>query len=442
MRRSRSIAFLLYVLYAVLTPAGAQDKRLTMSGIVTDSRSHRPVEGATVTVVGNKANPDTTDSDGNFILTFSASTREGEVVLIRVEKIGYRVYEVKKPVSPSMPLHLLIDRIAEPRRSQVPPSHEPIADSSRPRESEKGTGPESSLAKEAISLSDDVLEFLARRREDSPPLDGPHSNPQTPSDSNTREEIAFKYRNDTVKRFKDEYAPHCLHIVDQFELLRIDVSILRTTCENPDETGIKTVPSLLREAAKLILSPSQPSRNAPSEQPKPTAAIKPLRDPLEIVAFRSDYGISIANNGPIRVYVINLFLHSKYESKSFALGLDIGPGKVAQQLIHEEGILHVRSSRKLGATWDEHVQMARERYNSCGMQFGYFAPTDVSFRQIKQLYVNQNLVLGYDDISGIFFFRFEGGNKTQEQTVPIEQTIWVNNDTCPRDAIITPHPEP
>jgi hypothetical protein len=112
MTRSQRTALLLFLLFLVLTPLSAQDKKLTMSGIVTDSRSHQPVEGATVSVVGSKANPEVTDRNGDFILTFSASSREGEVVRVRVEKAGYQVYEVNTAISPTIPLQFSIGRIA------------------------------------------------------------------------------------------------------------------------------------------------------------------------------------------------------------------------------------------------------------------------------------------------------------------------------------------
>jgi hypothetical protein len=51
---------------AVSLSGYAQQRRLSMSGVVTDWRSHKPIEGAQVTVVGNGANPTTTDGDGGF----------------------------------------------------------------------------------------------------------------------------------------------------------------------------------------------------------------------------------------------------------------------------------------------------------------------------------------------------------------------------------------
>lgn len=109
------VSLLAIVLLSPLTYA--QDKRLTMSGIVMDSQSHLPVGGATVSVVGNRANPESTDSDGTFILVFSTDTHEGEVVRIRVQKTGYKVYEANRTASPTIPLQLPIELVQPHSRS-------------------------------------------------------------------------------------------------------------------------------------------------------------------------------------------------------------------------------------------------------------------------------------------------------------------------------------
>jgi hypothetical protein len=85
---------LLSVLLALGLSGAAQVNSLTMSGIVTDNQSRRPIEGAKVVVVGNKAKSDTTtDSEGSFVLNLAQGVREGNLVRIRVEKSGYRPYE-------------------------------------------------------------------------------------------------------------------------------------------------------------------------------------------------------------------------------------------------------------------------------------------------------------------------------------------------------------
>ena len=122
----------------VLIPLSkAQDKAITMSGVVTDSKSHLPVDGATVTVVGNKANPEITERDGVFILHFSAGVREGDAVRIRVEKTGYQVYQATKSVSSTIPLLVPLEIIGPPSKDR----------SSSPAKSSPGGSPIENLAR-------------------------------------------------------------------------------------------------------------------------------------------------------------------------------------------------------------------------------------------------------------------------------------------------------
>lgn len=203
--------------------------------------------------------------------------------------------------------------------------------------------------------------------------------------------------------------------------------------ENPSN---KTAPSATEEPPL----PSAASSSTLAEKPsaiitKPhKAAPQPIKAPLEIVAFRSDYGISIANNGPLSVHILSLFI--KFESpdgtKSMALGLNVAPGKISEQKIPEEGLPHLRTIRKLADTWEDHVKKARELYAACGMQWTFFSPSDVSLQQIKDNYTGQNQSLGYKDISGILYYRVQGLDKTEEQIVPVVESITVNNDTCPK----------
>lgn len=111
MRGSFTTLFLA-VVFAFFPFSHSQDGRPTMSGFVFDNKSHLPVHDATVTVVGNKANPESTDIEGKFILHFSGGTREGDVVRIRVEKTGYKVYDNNKPVSTTMPLQIPLEPVA------------------------------------------------------------------------------------------------------------------------------------------------------------------------------------------------------------------------------------------------------------------------------------------------------------------------------------------
>jgi len=121
MRRGPSAAFLALTLAFSLSSDG-QTKKLTMSGVVSDKQSHTPIEGATVTVVGNKANQESTDAEGSFILSFADGVREGEAVRIHVEKSGYRPYDKLVAVSSTIPLQvsLLASKAAPPLVSLRP----------------------------------------------------------------------------------------------------------------------------------------------------------------------------------------------------------------------------------------------------------------------------------------------------------------------------------
>jgi hypothetical protein len=218
---------------------------------------------------------------------------------------------------------------------------------------------------------------------------------------------AIRKDPDYYLRYDDQTSPQYFH---QIDAMWLDNFIqLRPKADN------------IRDAVRQFLGVGSPSR-----------AVQPITEPLEIVAFRSDYGVSIANNGPHSVHVMSLLVKGYVETKSFALRLDIAPGKVSEQRIQEEGLHHVRSLMKLADTWEEHIKKARELYSGCGMQWTFFSPSDVSLQQIKDLYTKQNLALGYSDISGILYYRVAASNKTEEQVVPIVETITVNDDTCPK----------
>lgn len=168
-------------------------------------------------------------------------------------------------------------------------------------------------------------------------------------------------------------------------------------------------------------------------RPKPEAApgvASETNNPLEILAFRSDYGISIANNGPLPLYVTSLVIKGPDETKSFGLGLDIGPGKVSEAKIQNDiAFKNFKTLRKIADTWEGQVRKARGIYDKCGMSFEYFSPSDPSFKQVKDFYEGNGQSLGYGDISGMLYYHIRGQDK--EEVVPIVVTIVVNKDTCP-----------
>jgi hypothetical protein len=99
-----------------------QSTKLKLSGIVTDLRSRGPIEGARVTLVGNQANPEVTDSGGFFILSFPESVPQGNSVRIRIEKTGYKSYDKWVAVSTAIPLQVSLEAAA-PRKTLPTASH-------------------------------------------------------------------------------------------------------------------------------------------------------------------------------------------------------------------------------------------------------------------------------------------------------------------------------
>src|SRR5258708_38063165 len=104
MRWGFSTALVLILAFSV--SSHGQSGKLTMSGVVTSKQSHTPIQGATVTVVGNKANQELTDAEGSFILRFPEGVREGEAIRIHVEKSGYQPYDKLVAITSSVPLQV------------------------------------------------------------------------------------------------------------------------------------------------------------------------------------------------------------------------------------------------------------------------------------------------------------------------------------------------
>ena len=164
-----------------------------------------------------------------------------------------------------------------------------------------------------------------------------------------------------------------------------------------------------------------------------TEASRPIEAPLEIVAFNSSQTISIANNAPFSVYVISLLInYGKQASESYGLGFDIEPGKIYKQALPGEGFPNMRSFRKLANTWNEHLEKATALYGGCGIKFVFFSPSDEGFQQIKDHHSQMSQDLGYDEASGILFYRIQGKPETRKQAVPVVITAVVNDSACPR----------
>jgi hypothetical protein len=70
---------------------GTTSDVITLHGRVVNQQNQRPVEGVTVTAVGNQvSHPDTSDSDGRFRL--ETSVKLGQEVRILAQKPGFKTY--------------------------------------------------------------------------------------------------------------------------------------------------------------------------------------------------------------------------------------------------------------------------------------------------------------------------------------------------------------
>jgi hypothetical protein len=82
------------------------------------------LEGASVTVVGGKANSAVTDSEGNFVLMFLSDVKAGEIVHVHVEKPGYKPYTKISAISPVIPLIIYLEPIKGATKSKPTPAAE------------------------------------------------------------------------------------------------------------------------------------------------------------------------------------------------------------------------------------------------------------------------------------------------------------------------------
>src|SRR5216684_3043328 len=143
MKKVISIVFVVTVVLSEL--CGAQAKNLTMSGFVTDKESH-PLEGARVTLIGNKAKSDTTtDSEGAFIVTLAQGVEEGNTVRIQIVKSGYKPYEKLVAASSAVPQRISLESVrAKPSsRAAQPPGKKtsPNVEDKQPRQPNHRTMP-------------------------------------------------------------------------------------------------------------------------------------------------------------------------------------------------------------------------------------------------------------------------------------------------------------
>src|SRR5258707_736460 len=95
--------------------AQVQEVSVTMSGIVTDSKTRIPVAGARVSIVGALAAHDEfTDSGGIFILPLSSGVKPGQIARLIVERDGYKPHDENVAVAGALPRQILL--IPKPRK--------------------------------------------------------------------------------------------------------------------------------------------------------------------------------------------------------------------------------------------------------------------------------------------------------------------------------------
>ena len=107
---TQQIKLLSLAILLVASTAAAQSE-LTVSGVVSEQGSGKPLEGAKVTVVGGKVNDAVTDSNGTFILTFPNDVKLGTTVRIHVEKPGYIPFTTTTAVSSAIPVRVDLERV-------------------------------------------------------------------------------------------------------------------------------------------------------------------------------------------------------------------------------------------------------------------------------------------------------------------------------------------
>jgi tetratricopeptide (TPR) repeat protein len=113
----------IFILLAALLLSGQPQKGpLTLSGVVTDSKTHLPIEGAHVSLVGNLATHDVdTDVSGNFVLVLSSTVQPAQIVRLLVKKDSYKTYGRDISVAPALTLQVPLESAAVRKPSPLPP---------------------------------------------------------------------------------------------------------------------------------------------------------------------------------------------------------------------------------------------------------------------------------------------------------------------------------
>ena len=111
------------VLATALCLSAQQPNALHLHGTVTDDKSHLPVAGVRVSVVGGSAkHNDTTTVKGDFDLPLLAEVRPGQLIRLRAEKEGYDTYD--EYVAASAEIHLQIPLVPRGKSSRGAPAQQ------------------------------------------------------------------------------------------------------------------------------------------------------------------------------------------------------------------------------------------------------------------------------------------------------------------------------
>ena len=158
---------LLLVLSFLCCVARAQTP-LTLSGVVIESGTGRPIPGAAVSVVGGKANQDVTDSEGKFSLTLTADVKPGAKIRIRVVKDGYGTWDNYIAASAEIAEPIWLKKLVKTsphKPDETEPSDKP---SEKPSSPTVVQAPYGNLAKRCRDLGTGILLFVKQRNETKP----------------------------------------------------------------------------------------------------------------------------------------------------------------------------------------------------------------------------------------------------------------------------------